>query len=107
MQFPNDSDGGALKTLYEHGTDFSKPHIVDFFIAVPNKQSGEKILVHVEKYGFDCSVEQDNETQDWTCYCSKKMMLVYDDFIKIQELLDQLSKPYGGYSDGWGVLGGQ
>ncbi len=106
MFFPNDSDGNALKMIYEAGADFSKTYIVDFFIAVVDKNSGEKISKEVQKHGFDCALEQDDESKDWTCYCSKRMMLVYEDIIRIQELLDEISKPYGGYSDGWGVLGG-
>ncbi len=107
MIFPNDADGGALKTLYELGTDFNKPHVVEFCIAVPDKKIGEKITKLVEKYGFNCSLDYSNQYNDWTCTCSKSMMLVYEDLIKVQALLDEISKPYGGYSDGWGVWGGQ
>ncbi|WML56058.1 ribonuclease E inhibitor RraB [Neobacillus sp. PS2-9] len=32
------------------------------------------------------------------------MVLNYNQIVKIQKELDNLCKPYGGYSDGWGVF---
>lgn len=93
--FPDDADGNALKLIHEQGANFRIPHVVDFFIAVPDKASGEKILRLIEKHGYNCSLEFGDE-KGWTCYCSKSMMLVYEDIIRVQEILDELSKPYGG-----------
>ncbi|MED4402394.1 ribonuclease E inhibitor RraB [Metabacillus fastidiosus] len=54
--------------------------------------------------GFSCEREQDDETEEWTCYCFIKMFLNYDEIINIQKRLDELSKPYNGYSDGGAVM---
>jgi hypothetical protein len=103
-KFPKDEDGQVLKMLYKEGADFKKPQNIDFFIAVPDKMSGESILKALRDEGINCELEQDDESEEWTCYCFIKMLLVYEDIIDIQKLLDEKSKPHGGYSDGWGVM---
>ncbi|MFB5284874.1 ribonuclease E inhibitor RraB [Peribacillus sp. Hz7] len=104
MKFPSDDDGQVLKMLYKEGVDFKEPQNVDFFVAVPDKSSGESVLKSLRDEGFSCELEQDDETEEWTCFCLIKMLLNYDDIIDIQKRLDELSKPYDGYSDGWAVM---
>lgn len=43
-KFPNDEDGQVLKMLYKKGVDFNEAQDVEFFISVPDKQSGEAVL---------------------------------------------------------------
>ena len=104
MKFPNDADGDALQSLYKDGLDFKKQHSVDFFVAVPDKATGEKLSRVLKEEGFNCFLEQDDETEEWACCCSKRMVLNYNELIKIQSKLNNLSKPLGGYSNGWGVF---
>lgn len=103
-KFPNDEDGQVLKMLYKQGVDFKELQNVDFFVAVPNKNSGESLLITLKNNDFNCELVQDDETKEWTCYCFVRMLLNHQDIIDVQKQLDELSKPYGGYSDGWGVM---
>jgi hypothetical protein len=104
IKFPNDPDGEALQSLYKDGVNFKKPQSVEFFVVVPDQVTGEILSkVHKDK-GYNCFLEQDDETDEWACSCSKKMVLKYNQIIKVQKELDNLSKPIGGYSDGWGVF---
>jgi hypothetical protein len=104
MKFPNDADGDALQSLYKDGLDFKKQQSVDFFVAVPDKATGEELSQVLKEEGFNCFLEQDDETEEWACCCSKRMILNYNELIKIQNKLNNLSKPHGGYTDGWGVF---
>jgi Regulator of ribonuclease activity B len=104
MKFPNDADGDALRSLYKEGVNFKKPQSVEFFVAVPNKATGEKLSQKLKEEGFNTFIEQDDETDEWACCCSKKMLLNYNELINIQNKLDNISKPLGGHSDGWGVF---
>lgn len=104
IKFPDDANGEALKSLYKEGLDFRKSHSVEFFIAVPDKKSGELLTDVLKTEGFNCFLEQDDETDEWSCCTSKNMLLDYDNIVEIQNKLDQLSKPHGGFSDGWGVF---
>ncbi|WP_316569339.1 ribonuclease E inhibitor RraB [Neobacillus sp. YIM B06451] len=103
-KFPDDADGQVLKNLYEDGVDFKQPQNVDFFVAVPDKESGEAILKLLREDGFNSELEQDEKSEEWTCYCFVRMLLNHQDIIDIQKRLDELSEPFGGYSDGWGVM---
>lgn len=105
-KFPKDEDGQVLKMLYKDGVDFEQPQNVDFIVVVPNKQSGEAVLKAFRDDGLNCELELDEETEEWTCYCYLKMLLIHQDIVDIQKRLDELSKPYGGYSEGWGVMVG-
>ncbi len=57
MKFPKDEDGQVLKMLYKKGVNFSQLHEVDFFIAVPNQECGEKVLSEVKKLGLTCELQ--------------------------------------------------
>ncbi|WP_244440898.1 ribonuclease E inhibitor RraB [Neobacillus jeddahensis] len=104
MKFPNDADGNALLGLYKEGINFKKPQSVEFFVAVPDQSTGKKLTEVLKGAGFNCFLEQDDETDEWACSCSKRMLLNYNEIIKIQNQLNSLSKPHGGFSDGWGVF---
>jgi len=102
---PNDETGEALRQLEANGSDLSKPLNIDFFIAVPSKLIGEEIAILVRNLGFNPSVEQDNETDDWTCYCTIKIVPDYNEIIRLEYELNNVSKPLGGFVDGFGSYG--
>jgi len=61
---------------------------------------------------FDCSgcsgtpeVVHDAEDDAWDCYRTKTMLATYDGVVEAQRDLDELSRPFGGRSDGWGTQG--
>lgn len=90
--------------LYKNGVNFKERQNVDFFVAVPDAESGKKILEALSNEGFGCELEQDDESREWTCFCYISMYLKYESIIEIQQKLNELSKPFGGYSDGWGMM---
>lgn len=103
-KFPKDADGQVLKRLYKDGVNFKEQQNVDFFVAVPDEETGKKILAILSNEGFGCELIQDDESKEWTCSCNISMFLKYESIIEIQQILDELCKPYGGYSDGWGMI---
>ncbi|PEY99125.1 cytoplasmic protein [Bacillus sp. AFS018417] len=104
MKFPKDEDGKVLKMLYKRGVDFSKLHVIDFFVAVPNQKNGEELLLQLNTVGFHCELLYDEEFDEWTCTCSREMMLKYGDIIATQKKLSEISKKFDGYVDGWGTF---
>jgi len=103
MNFPNDADGDALRRVASH-TDITRPIAIDFVVVVPNQIAAESVATRVLMRGYTPSVEQDDETKVWTCYCTKEMVPTYAAIIAAQTELDQLSSEFDGYSDGWGTL---
>lgn len=102
--FPNDADGQVLKMLAKQGVDFKQPQSVEFVVVVPDKQRGEAVLDTLTSEGFTCELEYDEEMEEWTCYCFKTMLLTHEEIIDTQKRLDDLSKPYDGYTEGWGLM---
>lgn len=50
--------------------------------------------------------EEDEEEDDsWDGLCTKTMLATYDGVLEAQRQLDELSRPFGGATDGWGTLG--
>lgn len=104
-QFPNDATGDALNEFKKNGFDLTKPMEMDFFIVIPSEEIGEKISTEVKRLGCKVSVEQDDDTKEWTCYCTNTMIPFYDDIIKFEEDLNNIASQYGGYTDGFGSFG--
>lgn len=104
-QFPEDETGDALNQFQQNGFDLSQAMEIDFFIAVPSKKSGDQVAIKGEKFGFKVSVEKDEETGEWTCYCAKTLIPEYYEVVRIEKELDSIAIPYGGYADGFGSYG--
>jgi hypothetical protein len=105
MYIPNDDTGAALRRFVNNGWDLAKPMEIDFFVAVPSEQDGYQVSVKARELGFQTSVEQDDETLKWTCYCTKVLVPTYEAIVEIENQLNFISTPYGGYSDGFGSYG--
>lgn len=97
--FPDDADGDALRHIAAH-SDISLPMDVYFMVAVPNQAAAEEVASLALQRGYRCSVEFDDQSRQWTCYCRKRMLVSHAGVLAAQQELDELSAPVGGYSDG-------
>ena len=104
-EIPLDADGDAIRRVLSMGMDLSRPVSVDFFVAVPDRQAGESVLPLAARAGYRGRLIYDSDDDSWTCYCSKTMLLNHADIIVAQNELDELSRPYGAATDGWGTAG--
>ena len=112
--YPDDIDGEVLQMIADDGNDMSKPMIVDYHVAAATEDTAEKIASAAEKLGYEVAIdfddgedaEEDEEiTEPWTCTCRREMLLEYDAVVAAQKQLDEIARPLGGYSDGWGTFG--
>jgi hypothetical protein len=83
----------------------SRPLEIDFFVAVPTERVGRNIATRTVELGFDTSVEQDEETGEWTCYCTKVLVPTYRNVVAIESQLQALARKLGGWADGFGSYG--
>ena len=95
----------ALKGIVEAGSDLSRPLKMDFFVAVPDEATGRTVAARADSLGFETRVWQDQETQEWTCECTKIIVLTYERVRGIESQLDALARDFGGYADGFGTFG--
>jgi hypothetical protein len=105
IPIPNDSDGDAMRRVLSHGSDASRPMKIDFHVAVPNEEAGNHIVAAAIAKNYEAKLYRDEKTGNWTCTCSREMLLDHNDLVGCQTELDRISSPFGGCSDGWGTFG--
>jgi regulator of RNase E activity RraB len=103
--YPNDSNGNALRTVVENGSDMSRPMIIDFSIVVPDEAVAHRVAEVVGAHGFDPSIYCDADTGSWSVFCAKSMLATYDGVVEAQEQLNVLAESHGGACDGWSTFG--
>lgn len=74
---------------------------------VPNQKAGLAIAGRAGQLGYRAKIGHDVEHDAWTCYCTRVMLLRYDDVVAAQHDLDAMAAPFGGHCDGWGTFGNQ
>src|SRR5262249_923951 len=88
------------------GSDLSKPMIINFQVAVPDKASAKELAAAARRLGYRVRVYDSPEcTLPWTCECSTRMVATYESVIAIQAELAEISRQFGGIPDGWGTFG--
>jgi Regulator of ribonuclease activity B len=103
--YPDDADGDALRRVASLGADMSRAMEIDFFVSVPDRQAGESVARLASSLGYRTEMVHDEEDDTWGCYCTNPMLATYDGIVEVQRELDELSRPFGGHSDGWGTPG--
>jgi regulator of RNase E activity RraB len=117
--YPDDEDGAVLADLAAQGVDMSQPLEIEFPVAAPDEASANSIGAAVTKAGYESQTEYDEGEPDengeidpddeefgpsWTVYVTVTMIPEYKEIMRIQADLDRLAGPFGGHSDGWGVM---
>jgi hypothetical protein len=117
--YPDDEDGAVLADLAAQGVDMSAPLMIEFPVAAPDEAAATAIDEALTKAGYDAEIVYDegepNEDGEidpddeefgpsWTVYVNIRMIPEYDEIMRIQAELDRLAGPFGGNSDGWGVM---
>ena len=104
--------------LEARGVDLTRPLTIEFPVAVANEASARIVAATMIEAGYQSQIEYDEgepdynpDTDDaeqfgpsWTVFANVQMVPQYDEIIRIQAELDQISRPWGGKSDGWGVV---
>ncbi len=102
---PDDATGNALRQFLMQGSSLHRPMSIDFFAQVPSEDAGSLVARDVRYLGFDASVEYDEETNQWTCYCTKSIVPRYETVVRIEKQIDSIAQRYGGRIDGFGSYG--
>lgn len=104
-KLPDTATGDALRRLVEYGSDLSQPMDIDFFVAVPSAEAGAGVAEAAANRGFATSVEQDEDTGEWTCYCSRTLIADAAELDRLEAELNELAAPFGGAAEGFGSFG--
>jgi hypothetical protein len=105
MKIPDDADGDAMRRVIADGADLTRPMLIDFQIDCPDARSAEAIAARISPEQFAISIYQDPEDGSVTCECSREMLLVHSELIRMQRELTDIARPFGGWCEAWGTFG--
>lgn len=95
-----------MRRIASEGSDMSRPMDIDFFVDVPDLETGQRVAAAAETLGFRAQLSQDEESGVWTCACSKSMLATYEGVLSAQGELEDLASSFPGCTaDGWGTFG--
>ena len=102
---PIDVDREGIRKILSDGSDPKIPMIVDFFLVIPDKKTGETLGPIINAEGFTSEIQYNRQDDVWSLKCSRRMLLTSNGLAKIQLSLGDIAKPYGGKPNGWGTFG--
>ncbi|MBX3389852.1 MAG: ribonuclease E inhibitor RraB [Phycisphaeraceae bacterium] len=105
LNLPSDSDGDALRRLWQSGSDLTRPMTIDFAMSVPNEQAGAAFAAAATRLGYQADLDKDEPSGEWICYCSRRMVPSHTAILDAQRELNIAGRPFGAEADGWGSFG--
>jgi hypothetical protein len=105
LEFPDDADGDALRSVQSNGSDMSKPMLIDFAINAPSETIADLCITRLANRGFKSSKDVSESDGHWTVTVSVIMTPDYDEIVDFQKALDEDLSQLGAKSDGWGAFG--
>ncbi|MBL8481015.1 MAG: ribonuclease E inhibitor RraB [Rhodocyclaceae bacterium] len=105
VDIPDDETGQAIRRWVAEGSDLSKAMEIDFFIDVADEITGLRLTSDPALAGFSISVEKDDPTGRWTCYCTITMIPDYDAIVGMEAILTATSERFGAIYEGFGSFG--
>jgi hypothetical protein len=104
-QYPDDTDGDALRRVAADGSDMTRPMRIDFSLTVPDVASARSVVEVVSAHGFEPKISVSPGDSSVSVYCAKTMLATYDGVVASQAELNRLCKCFGAECDGWGTFG--
>jgi hypothetical protein len=96
-------DAKIIEQLRSKGYAPFHEYKVDFFLALPDEGSCERVRSRLETDGFSVDTKPMSEKTDlpFSLHASKSMRLIVPDMQALSARLDALAAEFGGRYDGW------
>jgi hypothetical protein len=105
LDFPNDSDGDALRRVESHGNDMTAPMVIEFPVVVPSEIPAKQFASVASSKGYKVHLWKRVNDSDWDVICAIEMVPTHADVVRIQRQLTEWANPFGGYCNSWGTFG--
>jgi hypothetical protein len=103
--YPNDSDGDALRRVASDGNDMTAPMVIEFPVVVPAEIPAKQFASVASAKGYKVHLWKHEDDPDWDVICAIEMVPTHADVVRIQCELTEWAKPFRGYCDSWGTFG--
>ena len=96
-------DAKIIEQLRSKGYAPFNEYKVDFFLALPDEGSCQRVRSRLESDGFSVDTKPMTEKTDlpYSLHASKSMRLIVPDMQALSTRLDALAAEFGGHYDGW------
>ena len=98
-----DLDQLVLVQLRKSGSNFLKPHNIEFFLYFPTQSVAENASLNVRDAGFEVEVRKAAQSDSWLCFARKTMIPALTDLQRIRQNFVTLADSMNGEYDGWGT----
>ncbi|SRR5579871_487056 len=96
-------DRHILKLLKKRGSNFRKPHAVEYYVYFKTKTAAGKARPLLRQKGFHVELLTDSSAKRWICLSIKEMLPRYEAIQRTKKSLNRLAQSLGGWCDGWGT----
>jgi hypothetical protein len=102
-QHPPDLDQQVLDQLKKAGSNFSKPHDIEFFLYFPSEAAATSAAQEVEKEVGSVEVKHGANSPEWLCFATKRMAPAHGELVRLRTRFDNIASRLDGKYDGWGT----
>jgi hypothetical protein len=96
-------DALTLAELRKAGSDLSKPHLIEFFLYFPNRDSAEEVAEILRTEGYELTVSLGADNVNWLCFATKPLTPSQKTLAAIRDHFEALVISRSGEYDGWGT----
>lgn len=115
----DEGDQDAISQLVAFGVDVTQTQNIEFHIAAPNSNSATLIQAALTTVGIHSSIYYDEGEPDsngvidvneskfgpsWTVTALIPIIPSLSELLRVQSDINEIAQPFGGYSDGWGMM---
>jgi hypothetical protein len=104
MIFPDDENGDVLRRMQDHGDDLSKPRIVDFCFAFPERKQALEFAAIVDEREYEVCISHYDEREMWQAIVKHYMVPTHAAITALEVDLSRRAQSAGGEADGWGCM---
>ncbi|MEN6451636.1 MAG: ribonuclease E inhibitor RraB [Thermoguttaceae bacterium] len=102
--FPNDENGEVLRLMFEDGDDLSKPRIIEFCFAFPDRNKAIEFAAMVDERDLEVCISVYRERKCWQAIVKRHMVPTHRRITKLEQTLTERAASVGGNGDGWGCM---
>jgi hypothetical protein len=99
-----EQDAHVIESLRKNGSDFTKPHRVDYFFKMPSESSAKAIATELASAGYVVrNIGVPPKGKSWEVHVQRLQLLQVDEMQATTISFNKLARKHGGDYDGWGA----
>lgn len=104
LEWPLDDDGDVFRSLQSQNFDFAREYAIDFNIDLSNEENVYQIASAIMNNFPDASVFVEDFEEPVYIRVELNGKVNYEYIVSIQKQLTQISSPWQGNCESWGLL---